>query len=104
VRPRLSHTHTGGGNIKTRQQHTEAIQAHLDANDAAIQAEALTYAKQYNVSLEIAERDVRDEYIQGYYEGEEAARSGILPESDVDHWPTRRWVRSERQHITGIPT
>jgi hypothetical protein len=62
--------------MKNQQQHAEAIQAHLDANDAAIQEETVQYAALYNISLQIAEREVRSEWVQGYYEGEEAARAG----------------------------
>jgi hypothetical protein len=42
------------------------LKQHLQNNRAEIMAEAREYAKNYNVTLDVALRDVRDEYIQGY--------------------------------------
>jgi hypothetical protein len=52
------------------------LDAYLESRDADIEADAKEYAKEFNVSMEEARRDVRDAYIQGYCEGEEARRTG----------------------------
>lgn len=50
-------------------------QQHLANNQAQIVKEAHEYAKTYNCPFEEAIRDVRDEYLQGLCESEEADRT-----------------------------
>lgn len=53
-----------------------SMQQHLEQNRAAIKAEAREYAKNCGVSLELATREVEDEYRQGWCEAADARRTG----------------------------
>lgn len=52
------------------------LQAFLDSRDAEIEAQAVEYARAYNVSLDKARRDVRDEYISAYADDMADLRNG----------------------------
>jgi hypothetical protein len=49
-----------------------ALQAHLTANAERIAAETLAYQASYNCEYEVAAREVRDAYIEGFYEEHDA--------------------------------
>jgi hypothetical protein len=50
------------------------LDQHLANNQAEIQADAVVYAKSYDVSFEVALQDVMDEYTNGWYEERSEAR------------------------------
>ncbi len=58
---------------------SNALKQHLNHNRAAIQADAVLYAQSYNVTMEVALREVSDEYIQGFHDDAENARANGDP-------------------------
>lgn len=50
------------------------LEQHLEQNREQIEHEAPEYARQYNVSLERARREIADEFAQGWHEAADDAR------------------------------